>query len=666
MSVMRTITFLVLVACSAALQVDDSDKAWERPITKVVNLLKDMATQLDVEAKEDEEQFSTMGCWCETNEKEKSAAIAEANRRIPELEATINEAAAKTAQLATEIEGLDKEVKQNKGALAEASSIRAKEHGDFENREKELVSNIASGTRAVDAIAKVQKGALIQGDDADEMIEVQKILKQHMSSNKKLLEQVQNMVNKEKKEFLSFLQIDSGAKAPKSAVIFGILKQMKEEFETTLADSKTDEEQAASDFAALKASKTKEINAGEDMIKQKSEQKADAEELNARSKEDHEDTSAQLAADTKFLGNVRESCKNFVADYQERVKARTTEIEAVSDTIGILTSDEASTAFSKSGSAVLLQLSSRTHRRSKAELARQQANRVLRRAGIKFQAGQPGPQARGAFDEVTKQIETMMAALKKEQKEENDKKDYCIAEFNANEKQTYDKNHIKTDLETKIADLTALTEQLNEQVAALKQEIADTLLAMKEASMNREKENAAFQVTIADQKATQKILKKALERLKDVYSASFLQHHQTPPVTAKAYSKNAGGSGVVAMVEVIMDDSKKVAADALKAENDAQAAYEEFITDSNASNQAANDEIAAKTESLAQADAESTTASGDLTATINDLLALGETNASLHKECDFLLKNFDTRQSKRTEEIEALMQAKYIFQGAGR
>jgi len=662
MSIMRTIAFLALVACSTALQVDDSDKAWERPITKVVNLLKDMATQLDVEAKEDEEGFSTMGCWCETNEKEKTAAIAEANRRIPELEATINEAAAKTATLATEIEGLEKEVKQNSASLAEATAIRGKENADFKSREKDLVSNIASGTRAVDAIAKVQKGALLQGDDADEMVEVQKILKQHLASNKKMLEQAQKLANMQKKEFVSFLQIESGAKAPKSAVIFGILKQMKEEFETTLADSRTDEEQSASDFAALKASKTKEINAGEDQIKQKSEQKADAEELNARSKEDHEDTSAQLAADTTFLENVRASCKNFVADYQERVKARTTEIEAVSDTIGILTSDEAGTAFSKSG-AVLLQLSSRTRRRSKAELARMQANHVLRRAGIKLQAG---PQARGAFDEVVKQIETMMAALKTEQKEENDKKDYCTAEFNSNEKQTYDKNHIKTDLETKIADLTALTEQLNEAVAALKQEIADTLLSMKGASQDREKENAAFQVTVADQKATQKILKKAIERLKDVYSASFLQHRQTPPVTAKAYSKNAGGSGVVAMVETIMDDSKKVEADALKSENDAQAAYEEFISDSNASITAANNEIAAKTESLAQADADSTTASGDLSATINDLLALGETAASLHKECDFLLKNFDTRKSKRTEEIEALMQAKYIFQGAGR
>jgi len=432
------------------------------------------------------------------------------------------------------------------------------------------------------------------------------------------------------------------------------LKQMKEEFETTLADSRVDEEQANKDFQALKAAKTKEIKSGEDQIKQKTEQKADAEETNARSKEDHEDTSAQLAADTKFLDNLRGQCKNFEKDYQERVKARTTEQSAVSETIEILTSDEASSSFSRSD-PVLLQLSSRKN------AAREQANRVLRRAGIKIQAG---PQATGAFDEVTKQIDTMVAALKKEQKEEVDKKDYCISSLNANEKETYDKNHIKTDLETKIEDLTALSQQLTEAVAALKQQIDDMNLEMKRASEIREKENAAFQVTVADQKATQAILKKALDRLKEVYSAALLQ--QEPPVTAKAYKKNAGGSGVVAMVETISDDSKKVEADALEGENAAQKAYEEFISDSNASIQAANDEIASKGESIAQADADNTAAGGDLSHTTDDLLALGESAMALHKECDFTVNNFDTRQSKRTEEIEALTQAKYIFQGAGR
>jgi len=47
-----------------------------------------------------------------------------------------------------------------------------------------------------------------------------------------------------------------------------------------------------------------------------------------------------------------------------------------------------------------------------------------------------------------------------------------------------------------------------------------------------------------------------------------------------------------------------------------------------------------------------------------DLLTLGEYNQELHKKCDFLVKNFDLRQQSRVQEMEALAQAKAIFQGA--
>ena len=43
---------------------------------------------------------------------------------------------------------------------------------------------------------------------------------------------------------------------------------------------------------------------------------------------------------------------------------------------------------------------------------------------------------------------------------------------------------------------------------------------------------------------------------------------------------------------------------------------------------------------------------------------LAEYKASLHKQCDFVLKNFETRQTARSEEIEALAQAKQILSGA--
>ena len=51
-------------------------------------------------------------------------------------------------------------------------------------------------------------------------------------------------------------------------------------------------------------------------------------------------------------------------------------------------------------------------------------------------------------------------------------------------------------------------------------------------------------------------------------------------------------------------------------------------------------------------------------ATIQDLLLLGEHNAALHQDCDFLITNFETRQSARAEEIDSLFNAKAIFSGA--
>merc|ERR1719439_534004 len=81
-----------------------------RPVSKVVTLLKDMITQLEKEAEEDEEVYETMGCWCETNDKEKTKSIADAEQRTADLTSAIEEFTSKSAQLNTQITQLTKEV----------------------------------------------------------------------------------------------------------------------------------------------------------------------------------------------------------------------------------------------------------------------------------------------------------------------------------------------------------------------------------------------------------------------------------------------------------------------------------------------------------------------------------------------------------------------------
>merc|ERR1719230_2301995 len=85
-----------------------------RPVSKVVTLLKDMLKQLEKDAEEDEDIYNKMACWCETNDKEKTQAISDAEQRITDLTTKVEELTARSARLKTEIENLEKEVAANK------------------------------------------------------------------------------------------------------------------------------------------------------------------------------------------------------------------------------------------------------------------------------------------------------------------------------------------------------------------------------------------------------------------------------------------------------------------------------------------------------------------------------------------------------------------------
>merc|ERR1719236_438124 len=98
-----------------------------------------MLKQLEKEAEEDEEIYENLACWCETNDKEKTKAIADAEAHIEDLTSTIEELSATSARLNTEIKILEKEVKENQDALDQATAMRAKQLAEFNAEEKDAL-----------------------------------------------------------------------------------------------------------------------------------------------------------------------------------------------------------------------------------------------------------------------------------------------------------------------------------------------------------------------------------------------------------------------------------------------------------------------------------------------------------------------------------------------
>merc|ERR1719324_184855 len=330
---------LLLLAPEASFAQDaapDPEPERQYPVTKVVNLLKDMKAQLEKEAEEDEEIYDKMACWCETNDKEKTKAIADAEAHIQDLTATIEELAATSARLSTEIKNLEKEVAENQEALDQAKAMRAKELAEFNAEEKDVLLNIQALKNAIIVLSKHNPGASLLQISATQTQDVATMLAGIMARNAVMFDGV--LTPSQKRIVNAFVQSPEDyfdaeptfkqSYAPASGQIFGILKQMKETFEANLSTSQKEELAAQKAYEELKKAKEEEIAAGQEAIDTKTQELATTDEKLALSKQDLEDTRANLTADEEFLMMLKQLCQNTDAEWEERQKTRTAEIEA--------------------------------------------------------------------------------------------------------------------------------------------------------------------------------------------------------------------------------------------------------------------------------------------------------------------------------------------------
>merc|ERR1719168_258982 len=630
-----------------------------------------MLKQLEKEAEEDEEIYDKMACWCETNDKEKTKAIADAEARIADLTTKIEELTASSARLNTEIKNLEKEVAENQAALDKATAIRQKELAEFNEEEKDALEAISALKAAVTVLSK--HNSMLQIPKSH-MEGVAATVQNEMQKHASLLSGV--LTHKERRAVSSFIQSPEDyfdaeptfkqSYAPQSGEIFGILKQMKETFESNLSASQKEEMANQKAYEELKAAKEAEIKAGQSQIDTKTQELADTDEKNAQAKEDVVDTKKSLAADEEFLMMLKEKCSMTDSEWEKRSKTRALEMEACSKALAFLTSDDAHDLFTRTFNPALLQKSE-----VKVSDRRNRASELLSAAAHKLESPRLATLAvkvrLDAFERVKKSIDDMVSALLKEKADEIKHKDFCVDEFNKNQLETEKKERQKADQIAKIEDLEMQIDALTKAIDNLKSEIAEMQVQMKRAGEDREKENKEFQTTVADQRATAKLLKAALTILEDFYGKkALLQEPAGPPPPAgfEAYKKNQASGGVMGMMQQIIDDAKAMEAEAIRSEEDAQKAYEDFVKETNASIEAKSNDIVNKSETKAKAESDLVETKEAKEAALLELEQLSNYNAELHQSCDFVLKNFDLRQTARDEDVEALKQAKAILSGA--
>merc|ERR1719161_2468920 len=224
------------------------------------------------------------------------------------------------------------------------------------------------------------------------------------------------------------------------------------------------------------------------------------------------------------------------------------------------------------------------------------------------------------FGKIIKMIDSLVVDLKAEQGVDDDKKSYCLAEFDKAEDKKKGLDLDIADLEKAIADAEEAIAMLKSEVAALEDGIKALDKSVAEATSARKEEHDDYVETLAGNNAAKDLLKFAQNRLNKFYNPKLYkappkralseedqivvnmggtlaptnapggiagtgialsQVAPPPPPEANLAFKKSGqeSNGVIAMIDLLIADLDKEMQVSEVEEKDAQKDYEGFMAD---------------------------------------------------------------------------------------
>jgi len=420
---------------------------------------------------------------------------------------------------------------------------------------------------------------------------------------------------------------------------------------------------------------------------------------------DLDDTREDLAESKKFLADLDVNCENKKKEWAVYQKMQGEELLALADTIKILNDDDALELFKKtlpgaSASFMQLKVSNKAvQQKALALLQGVHGSAHVDLLEVALRGGKVG------FGKIIKMIDNLTVELKKQQTDDDSKKSYCEDELDKAEDKKKGLANDVSDLETAIDDETESISTLKVEIEALDDGIKALDKEVADATENRQSEHEEFKSTYASNTVATDLLKFAKNRLNKFYNPSqykpppkrelseedqitlnmggtlapteapggiagtgigLMQAAPPPPPEADMAYKTKGeeSSGVIQMIDTLVNDVETEMQEAKLEEKDAQGDYEKFMDD--ASSKRAEDSKSMTDKEAALADTSDSLVTNK-EALKNKKFEQMETEkfiGGLHADCDWLLKYYDMRKEARTNEIDAMAKAKDVLNGA--
>mmetsp|Transcript_13503 Transcript_13503/g.30675 ORF Transcript_13503/g.30675 Transcript_13503/m.30675 type:complete len:704 (+) Transcript_13503:62-2173(+) len=674
------------------------------PISRVVELLKSLSDKLEQELKDEEDVYEKYVCWATAVTNAKTASNKQAESRIADLKTYIEDLDAGRVELTSERQDLTKELAALNAGLEEAAAIRAKEEADFSDADVELKQGITALQDAIKVLeAATQSSLLAVKDDTS-------------SSPENLLRALQltgRVLSKGDQQFMEAVLTGEVPDGPsydwkklnkeatfkqkyeaRSTEIIKVLQNLLVTFKTSLADATSQEAAAKAAYDKLSAAKTKQRDATADALARLDKENGARGLTKAEAQAEIDALDTQVKDDGEYITQTKTALDAKKEEWKARKDLRMKEMKAMSEAVAILHNDDARDNFKKSFASQGLSLLQVSRLRSRMDAAARQihvAATVMKDAAaasgdkrLSALAARVAASSGGHFDAVIEAIDKMVSALQKEESKDLKNKEGCEQDRATDTRNAALASRDIDEMSDTITRLMGEIADIEKEIEEKQAEIASIKEQMKEATRIREDEHKEWAKADAEDETAAATVQQAVDVLTAFYRENGLSLLSSskqkrepvnvvageappppPPTWQGTYAGATGESqGVIAILELLHADILKDQEAAKTAEDAAVAAYNNFMLSAQTDISLLDSTIgtlettkAGKETELGQTKTQRNTKKDELDTVVKQI-------AAAYPGCAFVLVNHNVRVQNRQIEIDGLLRAKSILQGA--
>jgi len=657
------------------------------PVTKVIGLLEGLKKESGNMEKEEEATYMKFKYWCKASQRTLQNSIAKEKQIIDALSNKVSarkdEVDLLTQQLATLAEQVGTLQKSQKSA-SEVRSSRAKMYASSASYD----SIISSIDQALDSLtnagSSITRSALAQQkvQSALALVDSTPTRESFQKHGGLLIETSATPVTDAEKHFAKYY-------AFKSDNVIKLLENLKTQFEADKRDATKQETNSLRAFEIANQARKNALNAMQISTTTKTGELSDAKGELAAALKSLSDAQQDLEADLASLDQTHKVCLVKSAEWAERTQMRSREMQALDAAIMILSKvtgvdTEApnnprlpSSPF-QTESTVLFQF---VDPKMKAvQILRAQAHKshsiVLERFAQQVEAHLSGP-----FADLHDKIDKMIFRLLAEQKTDIDHQNWCIHELDQTNSSKANREDQIDELHGKMDEQTATSQQLTIEIEESDGIVAKLVSHMREATEIRnigKKENS-----LAEKEAqnAQKAIAHATAILQAFYKDSgalgkeggkLIQRGIDLPDEPGTWSSSYTGvadphnqpNGIITVLKSVAADFATMEANTVAQEQTDQKQYEKDMLLSKLDKARRMKEIDMKGQEKKVLDGKILSLKDKIKHTSGELAAVNKYLKDLEPACMHGNFTLESRQVSRSEEINALQEARTILEDA--